>query len=88
MRFFIYYLVVINSISFVTMWYDKKQAKKHGWRVPEARIFMLAALLGGPGVLFGMFIFRHKTKHLKFLFGIPCIIFLQAIIVLRILGIL
>lgn len=88
MRFFIYYLVIVNVISFVTMGYDKKQAKKHGWRVPEARIFMLAALLGGPGVLLGMGIYRHKTKHNKFVYGIPAIVIIESFAVMKVLEII
>lgn len=84
MKYFIYYLIIINLISFFTMNYDKNQARKHQWRVPEGRIFLLALILGGPGVLLGMYLFRHKTKHAKFLFGIPTIIILEVIAILKI----
>lgn len=88
MKFIVYYLIIINIISFFTMGYDKKQAKIHGWRIPEARIFLLAVILGGPGVLFGMIAFRHKTKHHKFVYGIPCIIIIEVIVAAKILGII
>ena len=40
------YLIVINITAFAMMGIDKKRAKKHEWRIPEARLFG-AALLGG-----------------------------------------
>ncbi|BAQ36386.1 hypothetical protein CBB2_3383 [Clostridium botulinum] len=44
---------------------------------------MLIALLGGSiGSYVGMKIFRHKTKHSKFKYGIPFIILIQLCIFL------
>lgn len=80
MKYFYYYLIIINLLSFFMMYYDKRQAVKHGFRVPEARIFLMAFILGGPGVLLGMHYFRHKTKHIKFVYGIPLIIIGELII--------
>ena len=37
--------------------------------MPEKRLFLLAALLGAPGGLLGMYAFRHKTKHWYFIVG-------------------
>ena len=31
------YLIVINITAFAMMGVDKKRAKKHEWRIPEAR---------------------------------------------------
>lgn len=76
----IYYLVFINLLGFVTMYVDKKRAKTHEWRVPEGRIFLIASLFGSIGVLGGMRMFRHKTKHKKFVYGIPLILALQIIL--------
>ena len=68
------YFVVINLISFVTMFYDKKQAIKNRYRISEKTLFTLAFLLGGVGIYLGMVIFRHKTKHITFKLFIPIII--------------
>lgn len=81
MELFYYYLIAANIVSFITMLYDKRQARKHLWRVPEARLFILALLLGSPGILLGMYIFRHKTKHAKFVIGIPVILIAQLLII-------
>lgn len=78
-KFFIYYFLIINAVSFVTMYIDKRKAEAHKWRIPEGRLFLLAALFGSIGIYAGMKVFRHKTKHMKFLIGIPGIIIIQII---------
>lgn len=40
------YLVIINAAALLMMADDKRRAKRHQWRVPEAALFG-AALLGG-----------------------------------------
>lgn len=77
----VYYLIIINIVSFITIYIDKRKAEAHEWRIPEARLFLLAALFGSIGVFAGMRVFRHKTKHMKFVIGIPCIIIIQVIVV-------
>lgn len=71
------YLIIINIIGLITMYKDKEFAKKHKWRVRESTIFLIALLFGSLGVLLGMKIFRHKTKHWKFLVFIPLILIVQ-----------
>jgi uncharacterized membrane protein YsdA (DUF1294 family) len=83
MEIWIYYLVLINLISFIMMYYDKRQSKRHGWRVPESRIFIFALIFGSVGVIAGMQAFRHKTKHAKFVYGIPAILIAQVLLVLK-----
>lgn len=60
------------------MQYDKKQSKKRRRRVSERRIFAYAALGGAAGVWAGMLVFRHKTKHGKFLIGVPALLAVNA----------
>ena len=77
MRFFLFYLLLINAAAFVLMLADKQKARKNRWRIPE-RTLMLSALLGGSiGALAGMYLFRHKTRHAKFTLGIPAILIAQ-----------
>lgn len=79
------YFIIINIVGFVIMYIDKQKAKKHLWRISEATLFLIAAIGGSIGVLLGMQKFRHKTNHIKFTWGIPAIIFIQATILLQIL---
>lgn len=52
---------------------------KYRWRVPEKTLFLLALAGGSAGALAGMYVFRHKTKHLKFVIGLPLILILQVL---------
>ena len=73
------YLCVISLISIIVCCYDKFAAKhnpKH--RTREATLLLLSALGGSVAMLVTMLLIRHKTKHLKFMIGIPLIIALQA----------
>lgn len=75
------YLIVMNAAAFLVMLADKIRAKKYLWRVPEAVLFTLALLGGSLGIWAGMYLARHKTRHLKFVLGIPLILILQAILI-------
>ncbi len=73
------YLIAISIISIVVCIYDKIAAKhnpKH--RTREATLLWLSALGGSVAMMLTMLIIRHKTKHVKFMLGIPLIIILQA----------
>lgn len=72
-----YYLLIINIIAFILFALDKKSAQKGVWRISERNLFLAAILGGSLGSLIAMYIFRHKTRHLKFIIGIPLIILLQ-----------
>lgn len=70
-------LAAVNLLAFVLMGVDKSKARRGAWRIPE-RVLFLAAIAGGSvGAIAGMFAFRHKTKHLRFVLGLPLILLLQ-----------
>lgn len=80
MKYFIIYLLIINALSFFLMLADKRKARKNLWRIPE-RTLLLSAVIGGSlGCLAGMYVFRHKTLHLKFTIGVPVILALQIVL--------
>ena len=79
------YLIVINAAAFLLMLIDKVKAKKNLWRVPEATLFLVAAIGGSIGSLLGMYTFRHKTKHIQFIVGMPLILAAQIVIAILIL---
>lgn len=68
------YLVLVNATAFLLMREDKEKARRGAWRIPEATLLGLAAAGGSIGALAGMYCFRHKTKHLKFVLGLPLIL--------------
>ena len=61
---------------------DKLKAKRGAWRIPEATLMGIAAIGGSVGALAGMYLFRHKTKHIKFTLGIPVILIGQIALVI------
>ncbi|MFQ4215117.1 DUF1294 domain-containing protein [Clostridioides difficile] len=80
-NFILIYFIVINSIAFFSMYIDKKRAIRNEWRIKEATLMSIAVIGGSIGSMIGMYSFRHKTKHIKFIFGIPFILFLQFLLV-------
>ena len=78
------YLVIINVATFFVYGIDKWKAKRSKWRVTEAALLLLAALGGSIGAWLGMKVWRHKTMHKKFKYGIPLIIIVQVAVVLLI----
>ena len=74
------YLAVINLIGLILMGADKSKAKKHLWRIPEKTFFLISFLGGALGCWIGMYQFRHKTKHKKFVYGIPAILLFHVVV--------
>ena len=85
MKMLYIYLIVINVAAFLLMLIDKVKAKKNLWRIPEATLFLVAAIGGSIGSLLGMYTFRHKTKHIKFIVGMPLILAAHIVIAILIL---
>jgi len=57
--------------------YDKRAARSGSHRIKE-RTLLLVSVIGGSVAMFvSMRVIRHKTKHAKFMIGIPVIIILQ-----------
>ena len=75
------YLLIINLVTFAVYGIDKRRARQGRWRIQESTLLLLAVAGGTPGALAGMFGFHHKTKHLKFMAGVPLILFLQILLI-------
>jgi len=74
------WLLIINLFGFIQMFADKRRAKKDKWRIPEKRLFLVAAIGGSIGSILGMQVFRHKTQHKSFVFGMPAILVAQVVL--------
>lgn len=59
-------LVLYNGVVALIYGYDKLKSKGTGRRVPERTLLLLGFCFGAAGALFGMELFRHKTKHRRF----------------------
>lgn len=75
---FMIYLIVINIITLAAYGIDKLRAIRGKWRISEAALFFLALIGGSIGAEIGMYGFHHKTRHPRFVVGIPAILLLQA----------
>ena len=82
LRYLIIYVIVINIISFLAMYIDKRKAYYGKWRIKETTLFILVMMGGGIGGIAGMYLFRHKTKKKYFTIGFPIIIILQILVIL------
>ena len=82
MKYILIYLGIINLIGFFAMFLDKQKAKRGKWRIPEKNLFLMAIIGGSLGTTLGMHMFRHKTKHWYFKFGMPFILIIQLILII------
>jgi uncharacterized membrane protein YsdA (DUF1294 family) len=78
----LYYLAIINIITFIVYGIDKLKAKKGEWRIQEATLLLLAIIGGGIGAWCSVKVWHHKTLHKKFRYGIPLIIAIQIVIII------
>ncbi len=72
------YVAIISLVAVIVCIYDKIASKhftKH--RTRESSLLLLSALGGSVAMYLTMQLIRHKTKHAKFMVGIPAIIILQ-----------
>lgn len=79
------WVIALSVISVVVCIYDKVISKRDRveLRIPEKVLLLLSALGGSLAMYITMQITHHKTKHLKFMIGIPVIMVVQiALIVL------
>ena len=83
MKYLIIYLIVINIITFIIFGLDKHYAVKNKFRVSEATLFCLCIIGGSFLGYMGMKVFRHKTKKLYFRIGVPLIMIIEAIVLIK-----
>ena len=77
----LYVLTALNLLTFIVYGIDKWKAVKGKWRIPEATLLILAAIGGSIGALLGMQIWHHKTRHLKFKYGVSFILLAQIVLI-------
>lgn len=82
MRFLVIYGILINLLAVFLTVVDKVRAQRGKWRVPE-RVLFGVALLGGAFLMYNtMRLIRHKTRHRRFMLGLPTISLVQALLLL------
>ena len=81
LKIILIFMALMSIVGFCAMGIDKAKAKADAWRIPEKTLFGITFLGGGAGVWLGMELFRHKTKHWYFKYGVPAITLLEFIAV-------
>ena len=81
MESLLYYFVCVNVLTFLVYGIDKWKARQDKWRISEATLLLFAVIGGSIGAWLGMRVWRHKTMHKKFKYGIPAILMIHIIII-------
>ena len=71
------YMVAVNLLACGITALDKASARRGGHRVPERTLFLVAAMGGTPAMLLTMCTIHHKTRHPKFMVGLPLLLLAQ-----------
>jgi len=74
------YIFIISVLTVILTVYDKRAAKNGRFRISEATLILCGVFGGALAELVTMLIIRHKTRHIKFMLGLPSIIIAQLII--------
>lgn len=81
LKYFLYYFAIISIVAFCYTLYDKKLAKRRSHkRVPELTLMFIGAIGGATSMFITMLVIRHKTKHKKFMIGLPIMIVVHAVL--------
>lgn len=72
------YLAACNLVAFLMTVVDKSAARRGLRRIPERTLMLVAAVGGAPLMLATMRLIRHKTRHKKFMVGLPLFLVAQA----------
>ena len=80
-EYILIFLAVINILSVIFCLLDKYYAVNNKWRIPEKTLFLLSLLGGAMGMYVTMCLIRHKTRHKRFMIGLPLIIIAQIVLI-------
>ena len=65
-KYIMFYLLIINLISFALFFADKQKSKRDKWRIKESTLHLVSFMGGTLGSIAAMILFHHKTKKPKF----------------------
>ena len=77
MKIILFYLLVVSFISIILCCLDKICAKKRWRRINEMYLLGISFVGGSVAMYLTMRIIHHKTRHSKFMLGLPLMIVLQ-----------
>lgn len=75
--YIVIFALLVSVVSVMLTVYDKVAAMAKKWRIPE-KVLMIFGFFGGATAMYiTMQIIRHKTKHKKFMIGLPVFILIH-----------
>ena len=74
------YLGVLSLLAVILTVLDKKRAQNGKWRIRESTLLLVSALGGSLAMYLTMRSIHHKTRHKKFMIGIPVRLVLQGLL--------
>jgi len=79
------YLAAVNVVAFIMCIYDKRAAIKRRRRISEKALFAISIVGGAAGMLAGMLLSRHKTRHWYFVVFVPLLVAVHVLLLLWLL---
>ena len=77
MEVLLIFWLIINVIGSLLMILDKHNAICKKKRISEKTLILISCFGGALFMWISMYLIHHKTKHLKFVIGVPVILFCQ-----------
>ncbi len=77
----VWYFIGVSAAACVLTAWDKRCARRGKRRVAEKTLFAVALLGGSAAMLVTMHLVRHKTRHRRFMWGLPLMIVLQGVLI-------
>ena len=74
-------LIIMSAFTFLLYGADNRRARKGRWRVSEKTLLLCALLMGAPGAIAGMRVFRHKVRKWKFKLLVPVCLIINAAVI-------
>ena len=85
MWYLLLYLLIINLVSFMMFYIDKRKAIKDKWRIKESSLHLVSFAGGVYGSITAMFLFHHKNRKIKFCLITALALLLNIFILVRII---
>ncbi|MCL2137585.1 MAG: DUF1294 domain-containing protein [Coriobacteriia bacterium] len=74
------YLLLVSLVAVLVTVVDKRAAESGLYRVSENALLLVSLLGGSLAMYVTMRAVRHKTRHAKFMLGIPMMIVVQVVV--------
>jgi uncharacterized membrane protein YsdA (DUF1294 family) len=76
------YAVLVNLIGLISMYIDKRRARRGRRRIRENTLYLIGLVGGIGGIIAGMVAFHHKTRKPGFILIAMAILFIHLVLLL------